>query len=92
MAIAGLWLHRRREPLSRDAVTMDGRELKRVKVLFALLLILALALSVFAGSPILFLPVVLSFAIWTPLGFLLTAVALVNGTRERIAPAVAHAG
>lgn len=92
LTVAGLWLHRRREPLPVDAVEMDGQELKHVKILFALLLALALALSVFAGSPVLFLPVVLSFVIWTPLGFLLTLIALAKGARERIAPARAAAG
>jgi len=91
LAIAGLWLHRRREPLSDNAVDVDGRELKLVKIVFALLLGLALALSVFAGSPALFLPIVLSFIVWTPLGFLLTAIALVKGVREHIAPAPAQA-
>ena len=38
LAIAGLWLHRRREPLPADAVQVDERELKLVKILFALLL------------------------------------------------------
>ncbi len=87
LAIAGLWLSRRREPLPADAVQVNERELKFVKILFALLLGLALALSPFRGTPALFLPIVLSFVIWTPLGFLLTAAALVKGVRERIAPA-----
>jgi hypothetical protein len=87
LAIAGLWLSRRREPLPADAVQVNERELKFVKILFALLLGLALALSPFGGTPALFLPIVLSFVIWTPLGFLLTAAALVKGVRERIAPA-----
>jgi hypothetical protein len=87
LAIAGLWLHRRREPLSANAVEVDGRELKLVKILFAALLALALVLSVFTGTPVLFLPIVLNFVVWTPLGFLLTGVAVVKGLRERIASA-----
>ena len=87
LAIAGLCLHRRREPLPDNMVEVDSRELKLIKILFALLLGLALGLSTLAGKPVLFLPVVLSFVIWTPLGFLLTAVALVKGVRQRIAPA-----
>ena len=87
LAIAGLLLHRRREPLPADAVEVDRRELKLVKVLFAVLLALALALSIFAGTPVLFAPIVLNFVVWTPLGFLLTAVAVVEGLRERIASA-----
>jgi hypothetical protein len=42
LAIAGIWLHRRREPLPGDAVQVNERELKLVKILFALLLTLAL--------------------------------------------------
>ena len=87
LAIAGLWLYRRRKPLSDNAVQVERRELKLVKILFALLLGLALALSPLAATPALFLPIGLSFVIWTPLGFLLTAAALANGVRERIAPA-----
>jgi hypothetical protein len=34
------------------------------------------ALSFFRGSPALFLPVVASFVVWTPLGFLLFVIAL----------------
>ena len=86
LAIAGIWLHRRREPLPDDAVQVDARELRLVKTLFAMLLTLALVLSPFAGTPALFLPIALSFFIWTPLGFLLTAASLVTGVRERFAP------
>jgi len=87
LAIAGLWLSRQRKTLPDNAVQVDERELKLVKILFALLLGLALTFSPFAGTPALFLPIVLSFVIWTPLGFLLTTAALVKGARERIAPA-----
>ena len=84
LAIAGLRLHRRREPLPGTAVEVEGRELRLVKILFGLLLALALVLSIFTGSPVLFLPVVLTLIAWPPLGFLLTAVALVKGVRGRI--------
>ena len=86
LAIAGLCLHRRRQPLPGTTVQVEKRELTLVKRLFALVLALALVFSVFAGKPILYIPIVLNFGIWTPLGFLLTAVALVQGVRERITP------
>lgn len=54
--------------------------------LFILILFFGLILSVFTETPILFIPVVESFVIWTPLGFLLTAVALVKGIRKRMSP------
>jgi len=88
LALAGLWLHRRREPLSATSVQIEKRESKIIKILLALVLGLGLVLSIFAGWSDLFLPVVLNFVIWTPLGILLTTVALVKGVRERIAPAL----
>lgn len=87
LAIAGLWLHRTREPLPSTTLEVEQRELKLVTILFALTLFFGLVLSVFAGTPVLFIPVVVSFVIWTPLGFLLTAVAIVKGIRERMGPA-----
>ena len=85
LAIAGIWMHRGRQPLPADAVQVEGRELRLVMILFATLLALALVLSPLAGTPALLLPILASFVLWTPLGFLLTAASLVNGVRERIA-------
>jgi hypothetical protein len=56
--------------------------LKTVAILFAVLLGLALILSNFAGQPILFVPIVLNFVLWTVLGFLLTTLALAKGVWE----------
>ena len=84
LAIAGLYLHRRREPLPDTAVEVEAREFKQVKMLFALVIALAFVLSIVAGAPILFVPIAVNFAIWTPLGLLLTAIALRQGLRERI--------
>ena len=77
LAIAGLWFHRRREPLTEAPV--GPQELRHVTRLFALLLVLALGLSWFRRSPVLFPPIALNFAIWTFLGFLLTALSLAKG-------------
>ena len=90
LVIAGLWLHRRREPIPGIVVQVETRESRLVRILFALILGLALVLSVFAGTPVLFIPVVVSFVIWTPLGFVLTVVALVSGVGERMTPAPGH--
>jgi uncharacterized membrane protein len=90
LVIAGLWLHRRREPMPGTAVQVETRESRLVRILFALILGLALVLSVFTGTPVLLIPVVVSFVIWTPLGFVLTAVALVSGVGERMTPARGH--
>jgi hypothetical protein len=81
LALAGLWLHRRREPLPDDSAPVEPRERKLVTVLFAVLLALALALSLLAGQPVLFVPIVLNFVLWTILGFLLTLLALASRQR-----------
>jgi hypothetical protein len=80
LAIAGLRLHRRREPLTEAPV--EKRELRLVTLLFAVLLALALALSVLAPNPVFYPAIALNFVIWTLLGFGLTALALAKGVRE----------
>ena len=87
VAIAGIFLHRRREPLPITASRVQDRELRLVKILFALMLILALVFSVSALRPIVIVPIVVNFIIWTILGFLLTWVAFNDGVWERLVPA-----
>ena len=82
LAAAGLWLHRRREPPPAAGPTPAKRELRLVAVLFVLLLVLALLLSMLGQNPVLYPPMALNFVIWTPLGFLLTALSLAKGLRE----------
>ena len=41
------------------------------------------ALSFFSGHEALFIPIIVSFVIWTPLGLLLSLIALAKGARER---------
>lgn len=89
-AILGLCLYRRRDSLSSTTVPVEGRELKLVVILFGLILVSGLVLSVFAGRPILFLPILPNFAVWTILGFALTAICLVTGVRERLALSADH--
>ena len=82
MAIAGLWLHRRRAPLLPEAVApVEKRELRLLRILFAVVLGLGLALSPLRQSALLY-PLVLNFVTWGLLGFLLTALALAKGVRE----------
>ena len=52
--------------------------------LFGLVLGTGFFLSWFRGLTLLFLPVLLNFVIWTVLGFVLSAMALWMGVRERI--------
>jgi hypothetical protein len=92
LAIAGLYLHARREPLPVDTISVERRERKLVVTLFALILALSLALSPLAGHAVVFVPVVISFLLWTPTGFLLTAIALMAGIWQRTAAAPPDVG
>jgi hypothetical protein len=82
LAIAGLWLHRKREPQPDASASPEKRELRLVTFLFSVLLALGLALSVLGRSPVLYPPIALNFIIWTILGFVLTALSLAKGIRE----------
>ena len=85
LAIAGLWLHRKRESLTGTIAPVEKRELQLVKVVFGAVLGLGLALSVVRGSPAFYPILALNFVIWTCLGFGLTALALAKGVSERAA-------
>jgi hypothetical protein len=86
LVIGGLYLHARREPLPAGAVSVEQRERRLGVSLFALILVFGLALSPFRGQAVVFVPVVISFLVWTPIGLLLTAIALTAGFWQR--PAV----
>jgi hypothetical protein len=81
--IAGLLLHRERKPVLNATVEVEKREFKLVKVLFSLVIVLALLFSALIQTSELFKLVLLSFIIWTPLGFLLTITSFFKGVRER---------
>jgi hypothetical protein len=83
LVVAGLWLHDERKPLPSSIVEVEQRELKLVKLLFVSVLVLGFIFSIFARAQ-LFTLVIVSFLIWTPLGFLLTIIAMFKGIRERI--------
>jgi hypothetical protein len=82
LAIAGLWLHHRREPLLEGGAPVEKGELRLVTVLFAVLLAVGLGLSALRKSPGLYPPIAVNFVIWILLGFGLTTLSLVNGLRE----------
>ena len=82
LAIVGLWLHRKREPLPAAGAPFEKGELHLVTGLFAVLLALALALSALGRHPVLYLPIAVNFVIWTSAGFVLTALSLAKGIRE----------
>jgi hypothetical protein len=83
LAVAGLWLHLPRSPLAESAAAVDDRELKRVVAPFVFLLVLGFALSFLKRGSALFVPVLASFVCWTPAGFILMALALLNAVRDR---------
>ncbi len=85
LAIAGLCLRRRRDLFDANAVRVENRELRLVIVLFAVMLVLALALSPLRQNPILLVILVLNFVTWTLLGGLLFVTSIVNSVRERMA-------
>jgi hypothetical protein len=82
LAIAGLWLHRKRAPLPEAGAQVEARELRLIKFLFLTILVLAAGLSLLAGSPILAPPLLLNFVLWPPVGFLLASLAVLKGIRE----------
>jgi len=85
LAIAGLCLRRRRDLFDANAVQVENRELRLVIVLFAVMLVLALALSPLRQNPILLVILVLNFVTWTLLGGLLFVASIVNSVCERTA-------
>ena len=83
LAIAGLWLHRKREPLPPGTgAPVEKRELGLLRVLFAVVLALGLVLSALGQNALFYPPLALNFIIWTLMGFLLTALSLAKGVRE----------
>jgi len=83
LGLAGLWYHRPSKPLPETVHDVDKSEWHLVKWVFAILVVLALVLSLLAGHPVLYIPIMLNFVIWTILGFVLTAVAIAKGTHPR---------
>jgi hypothetical protein len=85
-AVAGLRLLRRREPLA--VAPVEKRELRLVTKLFAVLLALALGISLIGRNPVLFPAIALNFVVWGLLGFVLAALSLAQAVRESSAIAV----
>jgi hypothetical protein len=82
LAIAGLWLHRRRKPLGVDGVSVERRELHLVLWLFVGLVALGFVISIFGLNPVIDIFIVLNFVVWTLSGFVFAALALGKGVRE----------
>lgn len=86
-AIVGLWYHGRRAAESEPLPSVQKRELRFVWKWFAVLLIVAVLLTPLAGTPVLYVPIVLNFAVWTPLGLALSLIAYFTGrSRQAVAP------
>jgi hypothetical protein len=82
LAILGLRLHRHREFLPVDLVEVEPRELRLAMAVFAWVIGLGFVLSFLRSQPFIYVPFVLNSVVWTPLGFLLTGIALWQGARE----------
>ncbi len=82
LAIAGLWLQRRRELLGAEEALVEKRESVLVIRLFAILLALGFAVSIFGLNPVLELFIALNFILWTLSGLLFAALALAKGVWE----------
>ena len=78
----GLWAYRRRTPLATAPEVTDDERRRLVGGLTAIFT-LGFAGSFVAGAPALMLPIVVNFAIWTPLGFVLTSLALAGPVFSR---------
>ena len=82
VALAGIWLHGRREAKS-ELPAMDRKaEVRRVLTLLGVVLGLGLLLSGLRGAQALFAPIVMGFILWTPLGIVLMIIAIARGFRE----------
>jgi len=82
MAGIGLWVYQRRTPIEAPTgVTADERR----RLVGGLLAIFGLGFvaSFVSGAPALMLPIVVNFALWTPLGFALTGLALAGPVLRR---------
>jgi len=90
LAILGLFLHDRRTPSPDATTSVQPYEWKVILTVVALVLGLGMALAPLRGKPVLLVPIMVSFLLWTPLGILLTALALVRGrdteSRDAITP------
>ncbi len=83
VAVAGLWLHRRRQPL--PTVPVEKRESRLVVVLFAVLIGLAFVCTVLGEVSVLYPVIALNFVMWTCGGFALTLLCVLKGLQERFA-------
>jgi len=83
VCLLGLRLGRRRACPSEAVPEIEPAELRRVGAVFVSVLGLSLLLSFSALKPAVYVLVVANFIVWTPLGFILTALALERALRER---------
>jgi hypothetical protein len=82
VAIGGLVLHRGQQPLSASAASFDTREQRTVALSLAMVIGMGFLVSFVPKGPVLYVPVVVNFLLWSIGGFVLAGVALWAGTRE----------
>jgi hypothetical protein len=79
LAILGLFLHDRQTPDLNATTSVEPYEWRAILTVVALVLGLGMALAPLRGKPILLIPIMATFLLWTPLGILLTVLAMVRG-------------
>lgn len=82
IAAIGLWAYDAQAPSDTVRPVTDGERRRLVGGLVAIF-VCGLAASFVSGEPALMLPIVVNFAIWTPLGLLLTGLALAGPILRR---------
>ena len=82
VVIAGLWVHRAREPLADVETAVDPKELRRAITILASVAGLALVFSFPRLKPVIYVAAVINFVPWTPLGLVLTTLAFWRGWCE----------
>ncbi|MBP7050992.1 MAG: hypothetical protein KBE65_08260 [Phycisphaerae bacterium] len=79
LAILGLCLHGRQTPSPDTPVSVEPREWKSILTTVTLVLGLGIVLAPFRGTHVLSIPIQGNLMIWTPLGVVLAAFAMVRG-------------
>ncbi len=83
LAIGGLWVRPRWRGAAPTVLASIQPERRPILHVVAVVLGLGFLLSLWRGSPALFIPVIAGFVVWTPVGLVLFVIALVSGWTVR---------
>ncbi|MGE5293883.1 MAG: hypothetical protein ACM3VT_03565 [Solirubrobacterales bacterium] len=79
LAILGLCLHDRQTPSPDATISVEPYESRSIIATVTFVLGLGTLLAPLRGTPVLFVPIMANFLLWTPLGILLTVLAMLRG-------------